>query len=168
MLFVLPLLKYNILIKDLHKYTYAISEEKNKVIIEVNNSIEFKNEICKKNNDIELKIGNKYMYILIKITNGEMKYFFSNFKDYYYLPLEDQVIHKSVASFVESKYKQKAKAKNCYIKKRGEFIPLFFNNNQSIFKSSLNDTINYIELDNFLSNKDLQKEYIKQIINYFT
>ena len=33
----------------------------------------------------------------IKIYSGELKYFYPNYKDYYYLPEEDTAIHKSVA-----------------------------------------------------------------------
>lgn len=54
-----------------------------------------------------------------------LKYFFKPYKDYYYLPAEDNAIHKSVAQFVDPAFRQKATAATCYTKKEGIFIPSF-------------------------------------------
>lgn len=54
---------------------------------------------------------------------GELRHFFSNYRDYYYLPVEDQVIHKSVGAFVEKEYRVPATPANCCIKKSGLFFP---------------------------------------------
>ena len=35
----------------------------------------------------------------VPLYEEEMKYFYSNYKDYYYLPAEDTALHKSVSSF---------------------------------------------------------------------
>lgn len=42
------------------------------------------------------------------------KHPFRHYKDYYYLPMEDRAIHKSLASFVGREYKEKATAATCY------------------------------------------------------
>jgi len=62
--------------------------------------------------------------ILLPIFKGELKYFYPNPTDYYYLPLEDCAMHKSVASFVEKEYRKKATAATCYTRKEGAFLPL--------------------------------------------
>ena len=54
-----------------------------------------------------------------------LKYYFDNYKDYYYLPLEDRAIHKSLAQFVDSKYRKKATKGTCYEKFSGTFLPLY-------------------------------------------
>ena len=64
-------------------------------------------------------------YITVKIINGTFKYFFPNSKDYYYLPLEDKAIHKSIASFVDKNYRKQASASTCYEKFSGEFLPVY-------------------------------------------
>ena len=64
-------------------------------------------------------------YITVKIINGTFKYFFSNPKDYFYLPLEDKAIHKSIASFVDKNYRKQATASTCYEKFSGEFLPVY-------------------------------------------
>lgn len=59
----------------------------------------------------------------IPMIQTELKYFLPNPKDYYYLPAEDQAIHKSVAEFVEPSHRQKATAATCYLRKQGQFLP---------------------------------------------
>lgn len=70
------------------------------------------------------QFGNSIVEFTIPIVQGEKKYFYDNYKDYYYLPGEDQAIHKSVAAFVEKEYREKAKKETCYIKKTASFLPL--------------------------------------------
>jgi len=62
--------------------------------------------------------------LLLPVVTGEFKYFYPNPADYYYLPLEDCAMHKSVASFVEKEYRKKATTATCYTKKTGAFLPL--------------------------------------------
>ncbi len=59
----------------------------------------------------------------IPLIEGELKYFFEDYKNYYYLPLEDQAVHKSVSRYVEPEYRRKATAKNCYSRISGFFLP---------------------------------------------
>ena len=37
----------------------------------------------------------------LKAYHGRLKYFFDDYKDYYYLPLEDRAIHKKVGQYVD-------------------------------------------------------------------
>ncbi|MDO4616680.1 MAG: ribonuclease H-like domain-containing protein [Lachnospiraceae bacterium] len=63
-------------------------------------------------------------------TRGLLRHYFSNYKDYYYLPLEDTAVHKSVGIYVDPSCRRKAKADNCYTKKEG----LFFFQPQPVFQ----------------------------------
>lgn len=74
---------------------------------------------------------NGLVMVLLPIFSGELKYFYPNPADYYYLPLEDCAMHKSVASFVEKEYRKKATAATCYTKKTGAFLPLFLRNTKT-------------------------------------
>lgn len=60
----------------------------------------------------------------IPLRTGELRYYFPNYKDYYYLPAEDTAVHKSVAVYVDPKFRVKAKPENCYTKKSGLFLPV--------------------------------------------
>ena len=71
--------------------------------------------------------------INLDIFTGELKYFYGDYKNYYYLPEEDMAIHKSVAEFVDKEHKKKATAKTCYTKKCGRFICGFKEAGQILF-----------------------------------
>ena len=62
--------------------------------------------------------------LMLPLFRGELKHFYPNPADYYYLPMEDCAMHKSVASFVEKEFRKKATAATCYSKKAGIFLPL--------------------------------------------
>lgn len=59
----------------------------------------------------------------VPIYEEEMKYFYSNYKDYYYLPEEDTALHKSVASFVDKEHRVQATAATCYTRKISTYLP---------------------------------------------
>ncbi len=61
--------------------------------------------------------------LTVPIYNEEMKYFYSNYKDYYYLPVEDVAMHKSVASFVDREHRVQALASTCYTRKLSSYLP---------------------------------------------
>jgi len=74
---------------------------------------------------VKLKLStNGHLMLFLPTFQGELKYFYPNPSDYYYLPLEDCAMHKSVASFVEKEFRKKATAATCYTKKEGIFVPL--------------------------------------------
>lgn len=59
----------------------------------------------------------------VPIYEEELKYFYSNYHDYYYLPSEDVALHKSVAGFVDKAYRIPASAANCYTRKFSSYLP---------------------------------------------
>lgn len=78
-------------------------------------------------------------FLEIPVCHMEARYFYENYKDYYYLPTEDRAIHKSVASFVEKEFRQKATKETCYTKKEALFLPLFLPDKKSARKECLED-----------------------------
>ncbi|MCR4705917.1 MAG: ribonuclease H-like domain-containing protein [Lachnospiraceae bacterium] len=58
----------------------------------------------------------------VPLYEEEMKYFYSDYKDYYYLPIEDVAMHKSIASFVDKDHRVQAKASTCYTRKNSTFL----------------------------------------------
>lgn len=59
----------------------------------------------------------------VPIYEEELKYFYANYKDYYYLPTEDVALHKSVAGFVDKAHRIQATASNCYTRKYSLYLP---------------------------------------------
>lgn len=121
-------------------------------------------------------ISNKYIIISaagneltihIPLIQGELKFFYDNFKDYYYLPKEDMAIHKNVAQFVDKEYRVKAKAFNCYTKQNGTFLPQVSHILTPCFKENLSDKISYIENTNPLLKQTFTiQEYIQTLLHY--
>lgn len=59
----------------------------------------------------------------VPLYEEELKYFYANYRNYYYLPAEDMAMHKSVATFVDKAHRVQATASNCYTRKRALFLP---------------------------------------------
>ena len=59
----------------------------------------------------------------VPLFEEEMKYFYANYQDYYYLPAEDMAMHKNIASFVDKEHRVQATASNCYTRKKALFLP---------------------------------------------
>lgn len=105
----------------------------------------------------------------IPVIENTLKHFFNDYKNYYYLPVEDTAIHKSVAAFVDSEHKRKATKSTCYIKKTDAFIPCFSEENTDIFQFNADDKTPYQLLDSVLS-KDSQalSHYVILCLKAFT
>jgi hypothetical protein len=103
----------------------------------------------------------------IPVFKGELKYFFSNYKDYYYLPKEDMAIHNSVAQYVDKDYRVQAKANTCYNKKTGIYIPAFGKLSENVFKTEYKNNVSFMELDlSGIRESDQFHEYFAECINY--
>ncbi len=50
------------------------------------------------------------------VKDGTLKLYFPNYQDYYYLPLEDTAIHKSIGCYVDKEHRIKATPELCYQK----------------------------------------------------
>ena len=66
--------------------------------------------------------GNEGLF-KIPLYEEELKYFYSNYKDYYYLPTEDIALHKAVATFVDKNHRMQATASTCYTRKYSTYLP---------------------------------------------
>lgn len=104
----------------------------------------------------------------IPTCNFTLKHYYPDYKHYYYLPLENCVVHKSVGQFVDKAYRENATKENCYVEKRGIFIPLPKNLdiNFPLFKQSLKDTQNYVELtESLLNDHNIIRQVFESILS---
>ena len=121
-----------------------------------------------------ISFGNEQCYFIaygengtikVKLYKNELKFFYNNYKDYYYLPEEDTAIHKSVAFYVDKDFRTKAKAANCYSKKTGSFVPQYKEMITPYFKIDYFDKITYVETTkDFINNKEQLSQYAKHIL----
>lgn len=102
----------------------------------------------------------------IPIYEEELKYFFSNYQDYYYLPTEDVALHKSVAGFVDKAYRVPASAATCYTRKASNYLPQWDFLFQPFFKRDYKSRELFFELTDELK-KDRQafSKYASHVLN---
>ena len=105
----------------------------------------------------------------IAIIKAELRYYFSDYKDYYYMIDEQTVMHKSIAVYTDSASRRKAKKSECYVTKSGMFIPVnksgCFSERMHIFKADYTDKQCYIELtEDMLHDTSWLVTYYSQII----
>ncbi|RKM57985.1 hypothetical protein D6853_00130 [Butyrivibrio sp. X503] len=94
-----------------------------------------------------LKTNGSEATLRLPLYEDELKYFYSNYKDYFYLPKEDMAIHKSIASFVDKAYREKAKPETCYTKKEGQFLKEWDLVFAPFFKKDYEDKNFYFDLN---------------------
>ena len=104
--------------------------------------------------------------LIVPIYEEELKYFYANYKDYYYLPTEDVALHKSIASFVDKDYRIQACASNCYTRKISRFLPQWKILMEPFFKREYKSKDLFFELtDDIKKNRELFSIYASHILN---
>lgn len=155
---------------NIKKNTYKdySGNESEETIIKFELTRELINPINIAANGFFLKAEKNTGVISVKEISTCLKYFFADYKNYYYLPEEDSCIHKDLAAFVESSHKEKAKPENCFVKKDACFIPILcqsilFNGKElPVFKENNNSTDCFIEIDDTKRTDDaFWRAYIK-------
>ena len=105
--------------------------------------------------------------VLLPFYEGELKYFYPDYKNYYYLIYEDTSIHKSIAEYVDREARVKATAKTCYTRKQGYFIPQFQPLWTPAFKKDYESRQTYAEYQDQLLCEDAEfQAYLKQVLDY--
>lgn len=168
MLQILPLINYNVLLnKEYTLSSISLNKTNKKEVIITLSS--------KKSLPVRVSCGNSNYYfigfdhsikICIQVYTEELKFFYPNYKDYYYLPEEDRSIHKSVAFYVDKNFRTKAKAANCYSKKTGTFLPQYKEVITPFFRIDFYDKISYFEYtDDFSENTEEILKYCHHIFS---
>ena len=116
--------------------------------------------------NLHILIKNRTLTLVIPVISDTLKYFFKDYKNYYYLTSEDEAIHKSIAQYVDSNNRVKCSASNCYTKKTGIFLPLYDNCDLNIFKKDYSDPEKYCNADDILlKSTDNTEKYIHSVMN---
>lgn len=102
----------------------------------------------------------------IPIYEEELKYFYSNYQDYYYLPAEDVALHKSVAGFVDKEYRIPASAANCYTRKFSSYLPQWDVLFEPFFKRDYKSRELFFELtDELKKNRQAFSDYAGHVLH---
>lgn len=97
-------------------------------------------------NGVYARLEGEEGQIKVPVFEDIFKYFYSNYKDYYYLPEEDLALHKSVAGFVDKEHRVQANARNCYTRKASLYLQQWDVLFRPFFKKDYDDPAIYFEL----------------------
>ena len=75
---------------------------------------------------IRMELDGVCLALSVPLYDGELKYFYPDYQNYYYLIYEDRAVHKSVGQYVEKAARRQAAPKNCYTRVPGLFLPAPF------------------------------------------
>ena len=101
----------------------------------------------------------------VPLYEEEMKYFYSNYKDYFYLPEEDTAIHKSVAASVDPEHRRQATAATCYTRKLSSYLPQWEPMFTPFYKRSFRDRDYFFELtDEFKTSRESFNKYAEHVL----
>ncbi len=84
--------------------------------------------------------------IRFPIRHGELKHFFDDPQNYYYLPEEDTAIHKSVGEFVDKPYRKKATKSTCYIKSECDYLMISAKSDKGSLRKEYADKNTYLKI----------------------
>lgn len=118
----------------------------------------------------KIRAQGNHLHLMIPLFEEEMKYYYPNPADYYYLPNEDQAIHKNLACFVDKEYRQKATKQTCYLRKSGRFLPiskkLTLPASQPIFRRTYKASEHFLLLqENFFHDTKLITQYLYALLH---
>lgn len=101
----------------------------------------------------------------VPLYEEEMKYFYSNYKNYYYLPDEDMAVHKSVAGFVDRAHRVQATPATCYTKKLSSYLPEWDTIFEPFFRRDAKDPQLFFELtEEMKQDRTLFASYARHIL----
>lgn len=164
MLDVISILNYSDLFgKDIEVTSAKLQSDE--LILSISTSANLPNRISYGNDSVYFSAFGANATLKIALYKNELKFFYDNYKDYYYLPKEDTAIHKSVAFYVDKDFRTKAKAATCYSKKTGSFVPQFQDIANPYFKIDYFDKTSYVETTSeFLHDKVTLNHYAKHLL----
>ncbi len=116
--------------------------------------------------DCYLMLGGSRGKIRVAVFTGILRYFYPDYKNYYYLPIEDRAMHKSTSRYVDQERRQQARPENCFVRVRSQFLPQWDKIVTPIFKYAFNDRTMYFELTEEVKNDpDIFRRYAGHLMN---
>ncbi|HCT90863.1 MAG TPA: hypothetical protein DF613_05720 [Lachnospiraceae bacterium] len=97
-----------------------------------------------------LSVGNGRISLRLPKRHDELRLYFPDYRNYYYLPREDRALHKSVAVYTDPAYRQKATPDTCYERRTGTFLPQWKDSFTPVFRENRGDKTGYFLYDHTL------------------
>lgn len=117
-------------------------------------------------NDCYVTVEEDHAVLRVPVYTEELKYFYTNYKEYYYLPMEDVAMHKSVASFVDKEHRVPATAATCYTRKYSSYLPMWDYILEPFFKREYKSSLLFFELtDEFKTDREAFSKYASHVLD---
>lgn len=108
---------------------------------------------------------NETATIKVPVIQDELKFFYANYKDYYYVPSVDAAYHKSITVHLDSSLRQQATASTCYTKVSSIFLKQYDVLVEPFFKKEYKDKETYFEItDETKRDRKLFEVYANHIL----
>lgn len=174
MLEILPMLSYYDLFNEpnvrarkvqANYYRDAHGEQKKEILITLSLPVPLPKQVSAAANNCYFRGEGDEATLRVPIYEEELKYFYENYKEYYYLPAEDLALHKSVAGFVDKEHRLQASAANCYTRKYSEYLPQWEVLFTPFFKRDYKSREYFFELtDEMKRNRDGFSRYANHVL----
>lgn len=93
-----------------------------------------------------LKADGNEGLVKVPLYEEEMKYFYADYRNYWYFPAEDEAVHKSIAVYADKTHRVPATAETCYTRKKSSFLPMWSAFCTPFFRRSYDDPALFFEL----------------------
>ncbi len=151
----------------INTYKDAMESYKKELLIEFDIESALPRPFSTSTDNCYLSVKGKKGLLKVPVYTEELKYFFENHKDYYYLPEEDMAVHKSVSIYVDKEFRKQATAETCYCRKEGEFLPEWDYLFTPFFKREYKSHQLFFELtDSVKSSRDNFATYVSHILSH--
>ena len=113
-----------------------------------------------------LEIKETSLCLTVPLYQGELCYFFKDYKDYEFIPSEDRVVHKSLAAMYPKEMRENAKASTAYQKMKTSFLPIF-QEKEKVFKKTYQDKQCFIPFKENTFEGISPVEYLLSFLQYY-
>lgn len=115
---------------------------------------------------VTLTLNRREAVLTVPFVSGTYKYFFPNYRDYFYLPKEDRVVHKSIGESLAKCARVRAKREQAYQPCTGVFLPGTESGFGRIFRASADDAVALSLVPDEFSEEQLLS-YTKKMLSRF-
>lgn len=102
----------------------------------------------------------------VPVYEEELKLYYANYKDYYYIPALDAAYHKAIASHIDAQHRTQATAQTCYTRQDSLFLKQYRILVEPFFKREYHDKETFFEItEEIKTNRTLFSRYCLHIIS---
>lgn len=160
-------LKVSVRRAQANSYTDHEGRKAEELLIQFNLPFSLPTRIFAGQDHCYLKIDGGQGVLKIPLYTEEMKYFYANYKDYYYLPGEDMAIHKYIASYVDKSRRVQAHPETCYTRKFSSYLPQWDLYQTPFFKRKYEDKDIYFEFtDKIKKDRAALSDYASYVLKH--